>query len=43
MNLAQHVQQAAAWFPDPPAILFEDRELRKSATGKILERLLRGR
>ena len=43
MNLAQHVEQAAAWFPDPPAILFEDRELPKSATGKILTRVLRGR
>jgi long-chain acyl-CoA synthetase len=27
MNVAQHVERAAAWFPDHPAILFEGRAL----------------
>ena len=27
MNVAQHVERAAAWFPERPAILFEDRTL----------------
>lgn len=27
MNVAQHVERAAAWFPDHPAILFEGRVL----------------
>lgn len=27
MNIAQHVERAAAWFPDHPAILFEGAEL----------------
>jgi acyl-CoA synthetase (AMP-forming)/AMP-acid ligase II len=49
VNVARALERAARHFPDKPAILFEGRrlsyefvdELPKSASGKILKRILR--
>ena len=39
MNVAQHVERAAAWFPEQPAILFEDRALSYRELHRLSTRL----
>jgi long-chain acyl-CoA synthetase len=39
VNVAQHVERAAAWFPDHPAILFEGRPLTYRALNERATRL----
>ena len=39
MNVAQHVERAARWFPDHPAILFEDGDLSYGALDERASRV----